>query len=459
MIFSNLPNTPKRALIQLISSKDSRTALAQKNIVLSFGLKGISIIISFLLVPLTINYLNVTDYGIWLTLSSILTWINFFDIGLANGLRNKLTEVLAHQDLKLARKYVSTTFALLTVIIGVFFALFIITNLFLHWDQILNTPIEERQKLNNLVIIVFAFFCLQFVFKTVGIILVSAQKPAINDLLNIIANLISLVVIYTLTKTTTASLNYVACTFAGAPFMVFLFAYVALFWGKYSYLRPSFLSIDLQYTKSLIGLGLKFFIIQIAVCIVIYTSTNILLTQLFGSKSVTIYNIAFKYFNAISMAYMIIIMPFWSAATDAYVKQDFEWIQKSLQKLIAMFGLSLMVTAIMIIFSNKFYRFWVGSAIEIPFSLSVLVAIYITLFNWSNTFIYFINGIGKIQLQLLITIIIAILYIPMAIFLGHIWQINGVVLASIISLLPTSILMPIQCKKIYSANATGIWNK
>ena len=189
MIFSNLPNTPKRALIQLISSKDSRTALAQKNIVLSFGLKGISIIISFLLVPLTINYLNVTDYGIWLTLSSILTWINFFDIGLANGLRNKLTEVLAHQDLKLARKYVSTTFALLTVIIGVFFALFIITNLFLHCDQILNTPIEERQKLNNLVIIVFAFFCLQFVFKTVGIILVSAQKPAINDLLNIIANL------------------------------------------------------------------------------------------------------------------------------------------------------------------------------------------------------------------------------------------------------------------------------
>ncbi len=60
--------------------KHERTFNVGKNILFSFILKGISIIISFLLVPLTIDYLNPSEYGIWLTLSSILGWINLFDI-------------------------------------------------------------------------------------------------------------------------------------------------------------------------------------------------------------------------------------------------------------------------------------------------------------------------------------------------------------------------------------------
>lgn len=72
--------------------------------------KGGTILISLILVPMTLSYLNPYEYGIWLTLSSTLAWIYTFDIGLGNGLRNKLTEALALNDLKLARIYVSTSF-------------------------------------------------------------------------------------------------------------------------------------------------------------------------------------------------------------------------------------------------------------------------------------------------------------------------------------------------------------
>ena len=113
----------------------------------------------------------------------------------------------------------------------------------------------------------------------------------------------------------------------------------------------------------------------------------------------------------------------------------------------------------MILFSNIFYKLWVGDKVIIPLSLSIAVAIYILLFNWSNTFIYFINGIGKIKLQLYTTVIVAILYIPVAIIAGKMFGVTGVVIASSLSLLPTSILMPIQCKKLYSGKANGIWNK
>ena len=70
----------KQKLLNL--TKDKRSYEIQKNIVLSFLFKGISIIVSLVIVPLTLNYLNPTEYGVWLTLSSIMTWINLFDIGL-----------------------------------------------------------------------------------------------------------------------------------------------------------------------------------------------------------------------------------------------------------------------------------------------------------------------------------------------------------------------------------------
>lgn len=443
-----------------VEGSDSRTSSARKNIILSFFLKGISILISFLLVPLTINYLNATEYGIWLTLSSILTWINLFDIGLGNGLRNKLVGALSQNDKKLAKTYVSTTFALLIIIMLVFFVIFLFANFFFQWDKILNTEPLQREILGRLVVIVFAFFCLQFVFKTVGTITIADQKPAINDLFNVVSSFLSLIIIYVLTKTTHGSLSYVAITFSAAPVVVFFLAYFILFWGKYRFLRPSVSSIQFKYTKELVGLGVQFFIIQLAVNIVIYSSTNIILTQLFGSESVTIYNIAFKYFSALSMAYMIIIAPFWSASTDAYVKNDLKWIQSSIKNLLIIFGGTILITLFMIFFADVFYKFWVGgNNINVPFSVSVLVAVYALLFNWSNTFISFINGIGKLRLQLYVTVIVAALYIPLTIYLGKLWGINGVVLASALSLIPTTVLMPIQCIKLYSNKAKGIWNK
>jgi O-antigen/teichoic acid export membrane protein len=52
--------------------EDNRTARAYKNILASFAIKSLSVVINLALVPLTINYLSPTKYGIWLTISSML---------------------------------------------------------------------------------------------------------------------------------------------------------------------------------------------------------------------------------------------------------------------------------------------------------------------------------------------------------------------------------------------------
>lgn len=437
---------------------DQRSVKAKKNILGSVVLKGCSILISFVLVPLTLGYLNPFEYGVWLTLSSVLMWINYFDVGLGNGLRNKLTEALALDDKFLARVYVSTTFFLLTFIIVIIYILFFLAQFWLDWSAILNVSSDAIPNLNSLVSFVFLFFCLSFILKFIGNIYLATQLPVVNDLLVTGGSILSLIIIFVLTKTTNGDLAKVAITYSVAPVVVYIIAYPITFYIKYPFLRPSFSFIKLKYIKDLAGLGVQFFIIQIA-CLVIFSTSNILISNLFGPEQVTPYNIAYKYFLVITMVFGIIMAPIWSAITDAYVKNEHNWIRDAIRKMQYIWSALVVLTVIMVIGSKLIYEIWVGKEVQISYTLSILMGLYVTISNWNNIYAYFVNGVGKITLQLYTSIITSILYIPLAIFLGKIWGINGIIGAMCIVLLLSGILLPIQYNKIISKKAEGIWNK
>ena len=77
---------------------DARSLVVKKNMIGSIFIKGISILIQLILVPLTLGYLSQELYGVWLTISSIMLWLNFFDVGLTLGLKNRLSEAIARND-------------------------------------------------------------------------------------------------------------------------------------------------------------------------------------------------------------------------------------------------------------------------------------------------------------------------------------------------------------------------
>ena len=156
------------------------------NIILSFGAKGITIITQLLIVPLTINYVNPTKYGIWLTLSSIIAWIGFFDLGFGNGMRNKVAESKAKGNIELARQYVSTTyfaigsmvFILLLVVQGI--------NLFISWPSVLKVDAAYLEELRKVFSILAAFFCLNMVVKLFNSLLTADQKPGLVSCIGVV---------------------------------------------------------------------------------------------------------------------------------------------------------------------------------------------------------------------------------------------------------------------------------
>src|ERR1700749_4316509 len=72
----------------------------------SFLSKALTIVISFVSVPLTVHYLGAERYGVWLTISSLLTWMALTDFGIAgNALVNVLAERSGRDDSEGARQY------------------------------------------------------------------------------------------------------------------------------------------------------------------------------------------------------------------------------------------------------------------------------------------------------------------------------------------------------------------
>ncbi|NEW85505.1 MAG: oligosaccharide flippase family protein [Mariniphaga sp.] len=439
-------------------SGDERSILVKKNIYFSFLIKGFSISISLLLVPLTLNYLSVYEFGVWLTLSSIFTWINYFDIGLGNGLRNRLAESMAKNDKKLGQIYVSTTFFILSLIVTVVFLIFLAFQPYLNWAEILNADPEKVANLNKVIVLSFAFFCLNFLFKIIGIIYAAAQKPAFNDLITFLGSLLSLIIIFILTKTTEGTLMNVAVVFSAAPTVILLVAYPITFFGYFKDFRPKISAIKPYYAKDLMNLGFQFFVLQIS-GLLIFGTSNIIISRILGPEQVAPYNIAFKYFSIATMVFNIIIAPMWSASTDAFAKGDLLWIKKYMQGMLKVSILSTIGVVVLILTSNIAYHLWIGTAVIIPFKLSIWMGIYTIVVLWSTCFSTFLFGIGKLRIQLINTVIASCLFIPLALWLSKSLGITGIVIALCITNLSGAILNPLQYKKIISGKASGIWDK
>ncbi|TSJ40982.1 hypothetical protein FO440_14710 [Mucilaginibacter corticis] len=439
---------------------NARTNKAAKNILFSFFIKGYSIVIQFALVPLTLHYLDKFHYGIWLTLASLLEWFNFFDIGIGHGLRNKLAESLANETYELGKIYVSTAYAIVTLIFTGFMVLFLCINPFLNWAAILNVSPAIGAELSHLVLYVFIFFCFRFIFNLISVVMYANQNPALNNLMGPLGSTIAFAGIFILTKTVPGSLYGAAIVLSAAPvFILVLFNFI-LFNTKYKSIKPAFGSVKFRYAHELLGLGVQFFIIQMSILVVVSTD-DIILTQLFGPEQVTVYNIAFKYFSIGIMINTIITYAFWTPFTEAFVKQDFTWIRNTLKKLqqISLILITAVIFSALIV--DQVVFLWVGNAVRIPLFMTIALTLYTVINLLSAPYNMFINGSGKIRLQLYMAVISIIITIPVSILFCTTLHFGpaGVTMAMVCTTLPNLIAFKIQSNKILNGTAADIWNK
>lgn len=437
---------------------NSRNKMLFLNILFSGFLKIVGLLTSLVIVPITINYLNNEVYGIWMTITSILYWITTFDIGLGNGMRNYLAEALATNDTKLGKKYISTTMLLLSLIALSMAIVLLYPLITINFNSFFNTNAIAGNELRMAVVIAVGFTLMNFVLKNIGMIFVAMQKYAINDLLSISGNVIALILIYILTKVTTGNLVLVVLAYTMTSCVAFLLAAIPLFW-KHPELKPSLRFFDKSLGKKIVGKGFGFFVIQISSCLVIFGAANFFITQSCGPAAVTTYNIAYKFFNLLVIAYTIILAPMWNAYTDAYVKGDMQWIKATFNKALKFWVLSICGGLGMLLICNLFYKLWIGNMVNVPLSVSASTLIYVCFFNLNNCATYLINGLNKIFVQIIISLAVTTLYIITVLAFGRKLGVEGIVLSMAASYAVMSVVHLYQCRKLINGKADGTWNK
>lgn len=429
------------------------------NVVSSFGARGVSVLASLLIVPMTITYINSTQYGIWLTLSSIVGWVSFFDLGLGNGLRNRFAESKARGETSLAKQYVSTAYILMILISGGLFILFEVANCLLDWTTILNINSSYYEELRAVFAVLIAFFCLNIVVTLFANILRADQKPGIAEWISALGNVVALGIIFLLIETTEGSLLRLATYYSGVPAIVILLSSVYAFrFTRYKKYAPQRKYIRWSLSKGLMGLGVQFFIIYIC-NIILFQLVNIVISRELGPDDVTEYNIAYKYFNLARIVIGIINVPFWSAFTDAYNKDDFNWMKKAKKSLEYIWLLELLGLIAMVLLSPWFYSIWVGSAVHVRPEVTIAVAIYAGVHGISVIYMNLISGIGTIRMQLLIYIVFSLFSFPLMLFACRVYGITGIIVMPCLVFLTQALFGRIQLQKLLTKTATGVWKK
>ncbi|MDO4738309.1 MAG: hypothetical protein Q4A50_06780 [Bacteroidales bacterium] len=439
-------------------SNSLRTQTVKKNIIGSLFIRGCSILISLLLVPMTLGYVSSELYGIWLTLSSIMLWLNFFDVGFTLGLKNKLAEAIAQEDWQRGKSLVSTTYMMMLFIFVPLWILLELAIPYVNWASFLNVDSIYNDEITRAMHILAACFCFQMIANVLIAVVAAFQKVALSSAFPVIGNFLSLIAIFLLTKFCPPSLVALACTISVLPILVIVIASVWLYSGKFKVVSPSIGTINKSHVKDLWGLGYKFFLIQIQV-IVLYQATNILISNVAGPNEVTYYNIAYKYLGVAMMVYTIFLTPLWPAFTDAYTRMDYDWMKNIYKKMIVVFTISAVVLLIMAAVSPFVYRIWIGTNITIPASMTILVGIYMIINSWRALLMHVINGIGTIKLQAYITQLGLIAHIPLSRYLGEYFGAIGVVCSMIIINIFYSIVFTIQVNKLLNNKAQGIWGR
>ena len=377
--------------------------------------KPISMLISYIYVPIALNYLGVEKYGIWATLLTILGWIGYFDIGIGNGLRNKLTESLSKRDGQ-AKRLVSSAYAIIALIMIASAIVLSFVASTVNWNRIFKVESSD-ENLAGLVVLTLLFVCINFVLTICKNVLYALQKAANISLMELSIQIINLFGILILSSVKEGSLFGMAVIYGGSMISVNIIA-SAIIYTKHKDLSPNLSSVDFSVGKKIASLGAQFFVIQVC-ALVLFSTDSLIISYLYGATDVTPYNMVQKLFNVIIGIYSAFIAPIWSNVTQLKTQNrpnDIRNIINKLHKI--MFPFALMAIVLAMVFRTVSF-IWLGRDLEYSNALIIFGCMYALLTIWCNTYAAISNGMEIMKISMVFACVQAIVNIPLSLFMAE----------------------------------------
>lgn len=430
--------------MKTLNQEIDRNQILKKNISWGFIFKVSGMALSYISIPIVLNYLGEKNYGVWITLFSILSWIYTFDVGVGNGLKIRLTEALSNKDDLLAKEYVSTAYILIFFISIILVLMGTIGIYSVTFSKYLDIDFLTEGYLQQVILISFIFTISNFVIGLYKQLLFSVHQSAFIALTNILLQSIVIISLLFAGHYFESSLLLVAFIY-GIANLITGIVFSFLFFRKRTYLLPKLRHFNRCRVRDIAGLGIDFFIIQLSV-IVIFTTDNLIITKLLGAESVTSYSVVYQLFQVFIVLWYIISAPLTPLYTDAYIKNDIHWIKNTIKRLNKLFVVIVVAVGIAVVVGEFVIGIWLGRILEFPNYLFLFFGVFVLIRIYGDLYMSFLNAIGKLKWQLYLSVFGALINIPLSILFVNTFNLgsSGVILATCVSLILLSILMPLQ---------------
>lgn len=412
-------------------------------------LKPISLILSLLYTPLLLSYLGDEKYGLWATILSVISWINYFDIGIHNGLRNVLSKEIPAGEYKEAQKSVSTATVVLSLIAGVLLIILVVLTLTVNWNKFFSTEIDMRSP----VMISFVFICVNFILSISNIVYYALQKSERVSIRGCAVQLLNIIGVFIASKFSDGQLSAMAFIFGGSSTIIYIIAIYSLL-KKYEFLHPRISFFAKNKVATICNLGIKFFVIQL-MGIAIFSVDNMIISHYLGPECVTPFSIADKLFRTAYSFLGAFLIPYWSRATEAFTLKDFTWISNSIKKTSIICITFSLCYIVLILFFPFITHLWLGRSIDVSFQLLLVMGGFYTIYSFLAVVCSFINGSGKITFQMILYIIVGIANIPLSIFfcVNCDMGVLGVRLATTVLVFLLTCMLWLNLKRIIQTNS------
>lgn len=383
--------------------------------------KGIGILTALISVPLTIDYLGIERYGLWMTISSLIALLGFADLGIGNGLLNAVAEADGKDDRDAACRYVSSAFFILFGIAIFLLALLISVYSFIPWQRVYNVTSDlAARESGPATALLIAIFIINMPLGIVQRVQMGYQEGVRNHLWAIagaLAGFIGLLVVVHLK----AGLQWLVLAVSGGPLLVMFMNWFREFSWLKPWLFPNWSVVDWEAGSKIVSTGIFFLILQIF-AIIGNSSDNIVIAQVLGASAVSSYAVTQKLFS-ITLITQFFILPLWPAFGEAMSRNDTAWALRTLNRSLILSLVLGAVTAFpLLIFGKQIIAWWAGTAL-IPSTMMLIgFALWVLLAGYGGSMSSFMNSGSLLGKQTIFYSAASIASLILKIVLTEVWQ-------------------------------------
>lgn len=377
----------------------------------SLAVRFINILTGLITVPVTLAYLGVDRFGMWMTLTGFVAFLAFTDFGLGIGLQNALTRCFGENNCKDSGSYISATMAMMLflAICLCVFAVFLLPCIPLTAIVKVNSIGAQKELLPTAQAFILTF-AIGLPCGLIQRVLTAYQEGFLVNILLIIGRILSLIGIY-ISIWLKLSLPCLVLIYSGAPFLILGLSSLYFFCLKTKW-NIRFTHFKLNHLVEISKTGIFALGAQVGATIMI-SGPVVILANKYGTSAIVPFTVTQRMIGAAGVLLAVLLAPLWPAYGEALARGDIDWVKKTFKRSLTLAAyIALPVFFAIAIFGLNIIEFWIDNNKATP-SWSLLMAcnFWSLLHAWNSICSMFLNGINKMKGQGIYGIFLSVLAI------------------------------------------------